>query len=77
MNPFINPTQSDTKSRGAEDEQDDESWGFKARSSPASARCGMSSIIALWAQIENITGSIHSPQTQWMVFISNHILLFG
>lgn len=37
----------------------------------------MSSIIALWAQIENITAPIHSPQTQRMVFISNLSLLSG
>lgn len=37
----------------------------------------MSSIIALRAQIENITAPIHSPQTQRMVFISNLRLLSG
>lgn len=37
----------------------------------------MSSIIALGAQIENITAPIHSPQTQRMVFISNLSLLSG
>lgn len=37
----------------------------------------MSSIIALRAQIENITASIHCPQTQRMVFISNLSLLSG
>lgn len=39
--------------------------------------CRMSSIIALRAQIENITASIHCPQTQRMVFISNLSLLSG
>lgn len=39
--------------------------------------CRMSSIIALRAQIGNITASIHCPQTQRMVFISNLSLLSG